>query len=285
MLPRIAANSSNDATFVNGFTSANFFNAPVTPWTAGAIPGWYYGADASNLDAVPWVVPWLRDPEFCSLLAATPGSLQCPAANPPANGWVQVFSGLTAAIQADDYMTFGLVDTVADCQTMCEGVDGCVFFNAYHDVNGKDGSPLLTCSLYSGCHTAAEATNTGGQTQPDGSVDFITDSEGWCFTSGPKPSNIPRALPQVPLCPVTEGFRSCPAPSNPDVLECINIMTDLESCGGCVSLGTFSSEGRDCTAIAHVDSVSCQKGSCVIEKCASGYKVAKSLQGDVCKRI
>ena len=53
-------------------------------------------------------------------------------------------------------------------------------FIAYHDVNGKDGSPLLTCALFSKCHTAADADNRGGQTQPDGSVDFIINSDGYC---------------------------------------------------------------------------------------------------------
>ena len=54
-------------------------------------------------------------------------------------------------------MTYGLVDTIAgqyfrsclharkterdalfiDCETMCLNVEGCVFVNSYHDVNGK----------------------------------------------------------------------------------------------------------------------------------------------------
>ena len=68
---------------------------------------------------------------------------------------------------------------------------------AYHDVNGKvrlpyfsyqhvpepslqNGSPLLTCALFKDCHTSSDAINYGGQTQPDGSVDYITDSDGWC---------------------------------------------------------------------------------------------------------
>lgn len=55
-----------------------------------------------------------------------------------------------------------------------------IFGLAYHDVNGKDGSPLLTCSLYDRCLDATTATNTGGQTQSNGLVNYITDSEGWC---------------------------------------------------------------------------------------------------------
>ena len=63
---------------------------------------------------------------------------------------------------------------------MCNTVAGCGFANTYHDVNGKDGSTKLTCSLFKLCHTQADATNTGGQTQPDGSVNYITESNGWC---------------------------------------------------------------------------------------------------------
>ncbi|KAK0435734.1 hypothetical protein EV421DRAFT_1716475 [Armillaria borealis] len=93
-----------------------------------------------------------------------------------------VFSNYTGAVQAADYLTFGLVDTVAACKDMCDSVEGCTFINPYHDVNGKDGSPLLPCSLFSKCHTKADADNFGGQTQPDGSVDFITDCAGFCKT-------------------------------------------------------------------------------------------------------
>lgn len=107
-----------------------------------------------------------------------------------------------------------------ECETMCNGVQGCAFVNskshhcvipgsfidsiscvAYHDVNGKvrawatffcivvdivsrnskGGSTQLTCSLFTKCHTnPADEDNFGGQTQPDGSIDFIIDSDGWC---------------------------------------------------------------------------------------------------------
>lgn len=52
--------------------------------------------------------------------------------------------------------------------------------SAYHDVNGKGGSTQLTCSLFSSCHNSSDADNVGGQTQPDGSVDFIINSDGFC---------------------------------------------------------------------------------------------------------
>ncbi|PPQ66990.1 hypothetical protein CVT26_009950, partial [Gymnopilus dilepis] len=99
---------------------------------------------------------------------------------PPPPGYTPTFSNITCAVQADDYLTFGLVDTEEDCTAMCDSVAGCVFVNAYHDVNGKDGSPQLTCSLFGKCHDASAADNCGGQSQPDGSTDFITNSDGFC---------------------------------------------------------------------------------------------------------
>ncbi|KAF8622822.1 hypothetical protein AX15_006739 [Amanita polypyramis BW_CC] len=92
----------------------------------------------------------------------------------------QTFYDLSGATEASDYLTYTLVSSVADCFAKCNTVQGCNFVNTYHDVNGKNGSPLLTCSLYKYCHYASDAINRGGQTQPDGSVNYITDSDGWC---------------------------------------------------------------------------------------------------------
>ncbi|KJA19552.1 carbohydrate-binding module family 1 protein [Hypholoma sublateritium FD-334 SS-4] len=102
------------------------------------------------------------------------------AAPTPIDGYIETFDNITAAVQADDFLTFGLVETVADCMAMCDSVPGCTFVNSFHDVNGKGGSTDLTCSLFSFCHTTADADNAGGQSQPDGSIDFIINSDGWC---------------------------------------------------------------------------------------------------------
>jgi len=90
------------------------------------------------------------------------------------------FHNLDGATEAADYITYQLVATTKACVAACESVSGCTFANSYHDVNGKGGSTLLTCSMYQSCHNADTATNTGGQTQPDGTVDYITNSDGWC---------------------------------------------------------------------------------------------------------
>ncbi|XP_006462991.1 hypothetical protein AGABI2DRAFT_194032 [Agaricus bisporus var. bisporus H97] len=115
----------------------------------------------------------------------TPDPTYGPPSPPPppptsSGEYYQTFYDITAAVQADDYMTYGLVDTVEDCLTMCDSVKGCGFVNTYHDVNGKDGSLQLSCALFTLCHGAEDADNIGGQSQPDGSINFIEDSNGWC---------------------------------------------------------------------------------------------------------
>ncbi|ESK87494.1 fruit-body specific protein a [Moniliophthora roreri MCA 2997] len=178
-----------DGTSTLSLSEANHYGSP-----APFVPGWYYGNTPSLAPDLPWLKdkvgffffrlsfvfpkPNTRLTEPLRQDTTNPQPSQVPP--PPSGVYTPTFTGLTGAIQADDYITFGLVDTVQDCEQMCDGVSGCAFFNTYHDVNGKDGSPLLTCSLYASCHGAELATNTGGQTQPDGSVNFITDSDGYC---------------------------------------------------------------------------------------------------------
>jgi len=156
----------------------NKYNALIPPWERGAHPGWYYGSNPQENDQYPCLRP-----DSCKYLKSCPGWNQCPPPEPPQTppyGYVETFHNLTGATQASDYLTYGLVDTIAACEAMCNSVAGCKFVNTYHDVNGKNGSPDLTCALFSECHTSADAINKGGQTQSDGTVDYIIDSDGWC---------------------------------------------------------------------------------------------------------
>ncbi|KAJ6459820.1 hypothetical protein DFH09DRAFT_1012472 [Mycena vulgaris] len=90
------------------------------------------------------------------------------------------FENLDASIVADDYLGFTLTDTVEECICSCSGE--CTFVNAYHDNNaiGKN-STMLTCAHYAACHIAAEATNSGGQTGSDGSLETVSSSDGYCL--------------------------------------------------------------------------------------------------------
>jgi hypothetical protein len=50
--------------------------------------------------------------------------------------------------------------------------------------------------------------------------------------------------------------------------ECLDVRSNLESCGGCVPEGEVRGEdgGQDCTAIEHVSTVECVSGKCIIGK-------------------
>ncbi|KAG7442466.1 uncharacterized protein BT62DRAFT_906011 [Guyanagaster necrorhizus] len=174
-----SSNTTDTTIATDTLTSGNSYGAPLTPWEQGTTPGWYYGDNPDNLPDSLTDLPWLQDSYLCWLLEQQNDGFQCPT-SPSSDGYTQLFSNLTGATEAVDYMTYGLVDTVEACKAMCDSVNGCIFVNSYHDVNGKNGSPLLTCSLFSQCHSAADSINRGGQTQPDGSIDYITNSDGYC---------------------------------------------------------------------------------------------------------
>jgi hypothetical protein len=69
--------------------------------------------------------------------------------------------------------------------------------------------------------------------------------------------------------------------SGSGIFECVDTQNSLDSCGGCVRFGdNQGGGGRDCSTIANVDAVHCQKGHCVVDKCRANFKV--SVAGDGC---
>ncbi|KAJ7783798.1 protein priA [Mycena maculata] len=89
-------------------------------------------------------------------------------------------------------------------------------------------------------------------------------------------SNWKRHAPKTrsaPLCPT--GLDACPIPGlSANDFECVDTAVELESCGGCASLG----QGEDCTAIAGAWNVGCEQGRCAVYTCAFGFKRAKDGQ-------
>ncbi|KAH8835744.1 hypothetical protein DL96DRAFT_1550168 [Flagelloscypha sp. PMI_526] len=77
------------------------------------------------------------------------------------------------------------------------------------------------------------------------------------------------------LCPT--GLTACPISSlaGADV-ECLDTKVELESCGGCASVG----QGQDCTTIKGAWNVGCEEGRCAVYTCEAGY--ARSLDGKSC---
>ncbi|KAJ3812463.1 hypothetical protein F5876DRAFT_63947 [Lentinula aff. lateritia] len=196
--------SESTEAIVASLSASNHHGAPFPPGSFGSRAGWYYGDDpsSSSVDGLPW----MKDKDLCAVLKRSPDAIQCPTVKSkptktygrrsaaitdptptvtptPIPSYTTEFSGLDGSIEGSGYITYGLVDTNTDCETFCNSVSNCIFFNSYYDVHGKDESPKLTCSLYSVTHTAADATNKGGQTQPDGFVDYISNSSGYALSS------------------------------------------------------------------------------------------------------
>lgn len=55
--------------------------------------------------------------------------------------------------------------------------------------------------------------------------------------------------------------------------ECIDIQTDLESCGACVYPLPGQPAGVDCTSLPHTNGVTCFQGKCLVEDCERGYEL------------
>jgi len=79
---------------------------------------------------------------------------------------------------------------------------------------------------------------------------------------------------QVQFCP--SGLSQCPVKGVLGEYECIDTTSELESCGGCASVG----KGKDCNTIAYATTSSCLGGVCVVLACDSGYKI--SADGESC---
>jgi hypothetical protein len=61
----------------------------------------------------------------------------------------------------------------------------------------------------------------------------------------------------VPDLGCDPGMKTCAVPGRTGVWECVDIMANLEMCGGCVG-----EEAVDCSAMEGVDVASCEKGRC-----------------------
>ncbi|PWN93078.1 hypothetical protein FA10DRAFT_282748 [Acaromyces ingoldii] len=92
----------------------------------------------------------------------------------------------------DNYLTYGLTDTIEECLELCDQVNGCVFVNTYHDqydgsyddlpesAQKKYDPSKLTCALFKACEDPDKANdNWGGQNDPN----YITESNGYCKSS------------------------------------------------------------------------------------------------------
>ncbi|KAA1064269.1 hypothetical protein PGTUg99_003500 [Puccinia graminis f. sp. tritici] len=121
---------------------------------------------------------------------------------------------------------------------------------------------------------------------------FRTGGSSYCsICSGDKSCTNPsakarRSLPEKspsdkPRCP--SGLTACPispvkdfTPSTP--YECLDTQQEINSCGGCVTLGN----GTDCALLRGAGMSGCSNGKCTIFSCARGFKYSKRDQA--CRR-
>jgi hypothetical protein len=76
------------------------------------------------------------------------------------------------------------------------------------------------------------------------------------------------------LCP--KNLSACPIDGSASGgYECLDSFTDINSCGGCATMG----EGQDCTAIKGAKWMGCEQGSCVVYSCRPGFKL---VDGKTC---
>ncbi|KAJ7131204.1 hypothetical protein C8R44DRAFT_871727 [Mycena epipterygia] len=161
-----------------GFNAQNYYGAPIPPWEKGHHPGWYYGHGIA-----PIGITYILGGVLCDLFSFLHLGFYCPTAlpprpphsppYPPPPEYSQVFYDLTCAVQDGSYQTYGYVDTVEECQAMCDSVAECTFFNTYYDSSSAaEKSAQLTCALFTKCLTESYATYCSG--------DYITSSAGYC---------------------------------------------------------------------------------------------------------
>ena len=123
----------------------------------------------------------------------------------------------------------------------------------------------------------AEQPGIGDPCDPD--IGDFACSSGECtegdrpndYTCQPTPSGVPqdraRRRRALHLCP--SNTKACKLQGTRMGFECVDIMTNLEQCGGC----DYEAGSVDCTTLPGVESVGCVDGQCEIYGCADGFKL------------
>ncbi|KZO97232.1 hypothetical protein CALVIDRAFT_80187 [Calocera viscosa TUFC12733] len=97
-----------------------------------------------------------------------------------------------------------------------------------------------------------------------------------CVSSSPSGHVRARSLAAAPTC-ARAGEAVCGTANGKRQWECVNILSELESCGGCTfappfpELASTTALGTDCTTIPNVADVRCSIGACVVQKCNDGF--------------
>ncbi|KAH9915046.1 uncharacterized protein BXZ73DRAFT_92698 [Epithele typhae] len=225
---------------------AGFRIPEASSWCTGCLPGTYSGPDSRFCSTCP-------ENTFSASLASS--CTACPAGS-TSNPGSASGEGATQceACPAGQFSWEG----ASACCSCCSGF--------YSDHAGA--SSCAQCST-------AGAYSVVGATSASACSSYYLGGQ----LPAPAPGLLPAVSPrpaQLPVYGVSADGRGYLRGS-----ECVDVRTDLESCGGCVAddspLGARNADGgRDCSAIPHTGRVACRGA----QSCASGF--ALSEDGEAC---
>ncbi|KAJ6557974.1 hypothetical protein B0H19DRAFT_1149334 [Mycena capillaripes] len=252
-------------------------------------PGTYSGPDATSCSQCPANTFSAAGASSCTACpnggTCAAGSTHpsqcvaaCPAGNQLINGMCKAcpagtFSSMPNAVSCNNCPADTYSDSGAKQCTACDAGFGCEARSPPGQCKRKP-QPGCPPGLYLSNHVCRDCPrDTYG---PGGYSPCITCPRGEGATPGsstctpkPAPSHRPRAQ-EILRCP--RAHMLCPIYGS-TLFECVNVQTSLESCGGCVGMGT-DSEGRDCSAIEHVADVRCIGGRCEVMECRDNYEAS-----------
>ncbi|KAJ6470568.1 hypothetical protein C8R47DRAFT_754572 [Mycena vitilis] len=187
------------------------------------------------------------------------------------------FSSRPDSLYCEDCPADTYSDSGATHCTNCDTGYGCEARSAPGQCKRKPGCPPGQALSNRVCNDCPRKTyGPGGQSPciacPKG---YNAPRGSSSCTAHPTPSHYPRAQ-EVSTCP--RDHMLCPVYGSTS-LECIDVRSSLESCGGCVEVGT-NSVGQDCSAIKNVVDVRCNLGRCEVSKCRANFEV--SVTQDSC---
>ncbi|KAG7529675.1 hypothetical protein FFLO_05481 [Filobasidium floriforme] len=149
--------------------------------------------------------------------------------------------------------------------------------NTVATLTGQVAATPATCSYPANSFPLCTGTSPAGCNF--GCDSGFTRCNGACIPSTQVcPTNQARKRDQTSarICP--QDWLACPVNSGRKTAwECVQVQTDLESCGGCAALG----QGTDCTALQGVDDVSCIAGKCQANSCLRGF----AINGSECSPV
>ncbi|WWC72533.1 uncharacterized protein I206_106495 [Kwoniella pini CBS 10737] len=181
------------------------------------------------------------------------------------------FSGCYTSTGSETTMRTTFPNSPEACFTACASYGGAAF------------SPMGGMYI---CQCAIDITGTDPRTCPSGAGEAGFYLYSQAIEPEPTAGNARRALRdrrkraqmmKHQYCPA--GLTACVVGSDQESFECVDVQSDLESCGGCMNglygsrTSNSSSTGTECSALPNVamGGVTCTRGQCEISACKYGY--------------